>query len=100
MMSQITGQSIIFSLNNPPPLASISSKCATAWSFHGQLTMGWIDEQDSAHARCALFQTCEHSADSPATIPLIAMKFALERSAGCNLGRDPCNLGLDCLEEA
>ena len=40
------------------------------------------------------------SADSPATIPLIAMKFALERSAGCNLGRDPCNLGLDCLEEA
>ena len=53
-----------------------------------------------AHARCALFQTCEHSADSPATIPLIAMKFALERSAGCNLGRDPCNLGLDCLEEA
>ena len=40
------------------------------------------------------------SADSPATIPLIAMKFALERSAGCNLGRNPCNLGLDCLEEA
>ena len=28
---------------------------------------------------------------------LIAMKFALERSAGCNFGRDRCNLGLGCL---
>ena len=54
-----------------------------------------------AQAHCALFHNANLcSADSPATIPLIAMKFALERSAGCNLGRDPCNLGLDCLEEA
>ena len=28
---------------------------------------------------------------------LIAMKFALERSVGCNFGRDRCNLGLGCL---
>ena len=28
---------------------------------------------------------------------LIAMKFASERSAGCNFERDRCNLGLACL---
>ena len=74
-----------------------ASQCATPPSFQGQLTAG---VEPTTIGACALFLQ-HHSPTAPRpslSATLIAMKFALERSVGCNFGRDRCNLGrLGCL---
>ena len=92
----ITGWSIIFSSNNPPQPqpASISSKCATAWSFHGQLRMGRIDEQDSAHARCRFSTTCNSVlCRQPRDHPTHRNEIRIGAVSGVQFGAEPVQFG-------